>query len=437
MSLKIRALQAKKAEHVKAARALTDAAESENRDLTAEEQATFDAHAESIRQVNAAIDRESLLASEEAGVVPTAGGNSVQIPAAASISVSDRRENDPRRGFTSFGEFSAAVGRAGIGAGLDQRLRIGAAALPSGQFNNESSGQDGGFAIPPEFSNEIWQMSLGEGSLLPMTDNTELTGNSMIFPKDETTPWGGDGVQAYWQSEASQAQASKLVLGSSTMVLHKLMVLVPVTNELMDDGFAIGSYLSPKVSERIQWKTNEAILFGDGVGKPMGALNSKALVVQAKEAGQAAASIVPQNLSKMVSQLMVGQLGNAIWLGNPDVIPALEAMTLGNYPIYLPNNNVAGNSYGTLKGRPLILSEHASALGAQADLSLLSLKGYRTVTKAGGLQTATSMHLYFDADAVAFRTTFRLNGAPILSQPVTPPKSTNKRSYFVTLAARG
>ena len=35
------------------------------------------------------------------------------------------------------------------------------------------------------------------------------------------------------------------------------------------------------------------------------------------------------------------------------------------------------------------------------------------------------MHLYFDADVTAFRFIFRLNGMPILSAPITPPKSSN------------
>ena len=81
-------------------------------------------------------------------------------------------------------------------------------------------------------------------------------------------------------------------------------------------------------------------------------------------------------------------------------------------------------------------SEHAAAFSSQSDLSLLSLKGYRTITKAGGVQTDTSMHLFFDADATAMRIRFRMNGAPILGAPVTPPKSGNTRSHFVTLQAR-
>jgi hypothetical protein len=83
-----------------------------------------------------------------------------------------------------------------------------------------------------------------------------------------------------------------------------------------------------------------------------------------------------------------------------------------------------------------MLSEHAAAFSSQSDLSLLSLRGYRTITKAAGVQTDTSMHLFFDADAMAMRVRFRMNGAPIMSAPVTPPKSSNTRSHFVTLQAR-
>ncbi|MDE2441950.1 MAG: phage major capsid protein, partial [Betaproteobacteria bacterium] len=159
-------------------------------------------------------------------------------------------------------------------------------------------------------------------------------------------------------------------------------------------------------------------------------------IVQAKEAGQTTGTLDPKNLTKMVQRLLVGELKNAIWLATPDILSPLEALTVGQYPIYLPNQNLAESPYGQLKGRPLVLSEHAAAFSSQSDISLLSLKGYRTITKTNGVQTDTSMHLYFDADATAFRIRFRMNGMPILSAPVTPPKSGNTRSHFVTLQAR-
>lgn len=426
MNKKLRALLDKKTKLLAEARGITTKAEGEGRDLSAEEQTQFDGIMAQVTAANTSIDNERALIANEAQVA---------IAGVTDFQVSDNIETDPRRGFQSLGDFAKAVAQArDPNKAVDKRLGFNAAAPTT--FGNEAAGADGGFAIPPQFSSDIWRLSLGEDSLIPLTENTEVTGNSMIFPKDESTPWGGAGVQAYWQAEAAAANQSKPALGSEALVLQKLMALVPVSNEMIDDGFAIGSYLSAVAPERITYKANEAILFGDGVGKPLGALNSNARIIQAKDSGQATATISSTNISNMVTRLMAGQLKNAIWIGNPDILTALEAMVVGNYPIFLPTQNAANGSYGMLKGRPLQMSEHAAAFSSQGDLNLLSLKGYRTITKAGGIQTATSMHLFFDADATAFKFTFRMNGKPILNAPIVPPKSSNTRSHFISLAAR-
>ncbi|WP_175837095.1 phage major capsid protein [Burkholderia anthina] len=476
MSVKLRALQEKKVGLVAAARKFNDEtdakAQAEGRSWTAEETAQYQAMRDGIIATQASIEREQSLITEEAGLraiapmsgaaaganAPPAAAGAVAVPAGARISVEENVMSDPKRGFRSFGEFSNAVQRAAMaaitGTAADQRLTIMAAAAQHAAatnrsggmmgaapttFNNESSGADGGFAVPPEFSNQIWRLSLEDGSLVPMTLNTETSSNSMVFPKDETTPWGS-GVQAYWKGEGSASAQSKMQLGTEMLRLKELMVLVPVTNELLEDAPALGSYLTPLASDRIQWKTNEAILFGTGGAQPQGCMNSNALVVVAKESGQATATLTQPNISRMRSRLLTGQLKNAIWIGNPDILPALEGMTVGQIPIFLPPGTGLreGGYDGTLNGRPLILSEHAAAFSSQSDLSLISLKGYRTITKAGGLETATSMHLYFDANATAFRFIFRIDGQPVMQAPVTPPtgKSTNTRSYFVTLGAR-
>jgi HK97 family phage major capsid protein len=262
----------------------------------------------------------------------------------------------------------------------------------------------------------------------------------MVFPKDETTPWGTDGIRAYWQAEASVATATKPKLGVSAHRLHKLMALVPVTDELLEDASSLAAYLPGKTAASIRWKTDEAILFGTGAGQPFGALKSKAVIVVAKDSGQATMTLTPANIINMVARLPVGSFGRAFWLLNPDVLPLLDTMTLGNYPIYMPIGSGQGamssSPYGMLKGRPVYISEHASAVSSQSDVSLLDLSYYRTITNKGGIQTATSMHLYFDADATAFRTTFRVDGGPKIENAIVPPKSTNTRSPFVTLAAR-
>ena len=318
---------------------------------------------------------------------------------------------------------------------MDERLQIGAAAPTT--YGNEGSGADGGFAIPPAFGTEIWRHSLEEDSLLPFTDNTEVTGNGMVFPKDETTPWGTDGIRSYWQNEAAAGQQSKIKLNTATMRLHKLLTLVPITDELLSDSVAIGSYLAKKLPVSIRWKTNEAILFGTGNGQPQGALASNAAVVVAKEAGQAANTLLSQNISNMVARLPPGSLRNALWIMNNDVLPALDNLTLGNYPIYMPvSQGAQATPYGMLKGRPVDISQHAKSFSSAGDINLLDLSYYRTITKAEGITTAMSLHLYFDADAAAFRATFRIDGQPAIFNPINPANGSKTLSPFVQLGAR-
>jgi HK97 family phage major capsid protein len=327
------------------------------------------------------------------------------------------------------------------GQSIDARLLQGGigAAAPS-NYGNEAVGQDGGFLVPPQFSQEIFRLSLGEDSLLPLTDNVEISGNSMAFPKDETTPWGTNGIRAYWQGEAASGTPTKPVLGLATLRLKKLMALVPTTDELLDDANALTSYLPEKVAVSIRWKANESILFGAGNGIPLGCMNGGAIVTVAKESGQPTQTLLTQNLAKMIARLPPGSFTNAVWIVNNDVLPALFTLTLGNYPIYLPVGQSVGgiqlSPYGTLLGRPVFVSQHANTFSSQGDVLLVDLSYYQTITKAGGMQTATSMHLYFDADLTAFRTTFRMDGQSKIQNPIAPAKGANALSPYIQLAAR-
>jgi Kef-type K+ transport system membrane component KefB len=66
-------------------------------------------------------------------------------------------------------------------------------------------------------------------------------------------------------------------------VAEKLGVLAYVTDELMADaGLALGQYLTNAAGDEIGWLVGEAILFGNGVGKPLGMFHAgNAAVVSA------------------------------------------------------------------------------------------------------------------------------------------------------------
>jgi HK97 family phage major capsid protein len=430
----IRALKARQAAQVAAMRAITDKATAENREPTVEEQADFDRAKASLTSVKASIEREEALVAEEQAL------GVLDVPNATRVEGGEPRLlADPRRGFESFGHFAQAVIRAEVNGAVDPRLAI-VAAVPS-TFGSEGVGQDGGFAIPPEYSQNIYTLSLTDDALLPLTDTTPVSGNSMVFPKDETTPWGADGVRAYWQAEATAATVTKPKIGTTTLRLSKLMALVALTDELISDGPALDAYTTPLMGRSIRWKTNEAILFGNGNGQPAGAYKSAAAVTVAKDAGQATLTISAMNLVNMVARLPPGAFAEAQWFITPDALPALFTLTLGSYPIYLPTGSpstggIQASPYGTLLGRPINVSQHAAAFTSAGDILLFVPSWYRTIQKAGGVQTATSMHLYFDADATALRATFRVDGQPKIAAPIAQAKGSNTLSPFIQLGAR-
>lgn len=426
-----------------------------DRDLTESEQADYEAHkakAGSLKsRISMAMEAESVSAGlapvDPAPAVQGRGQGAVTIPAGSRIETSERSDNDPKRGFRSMGDFAASVvgatsaGRTGraFDARLNGLWNAPSAAAP-GTYTGEGSGSDGAFLIPPGFSTEIFSLSLEDMSYMPMCDTVNIDGNSMAFPRDETTPWGTDGVRAYWQGEATSGQERKLALGLDSLRLKKLLALTPVSDEMLADSSALGSYLPGKMAESIRWKANEAILFGTGGAQPLGMFNAPAAVLVAKDSGQATGTLSATNAANMMARLMPGSFPRAVWLTNNDVIPAITTMTLGNFPIYMapgsPSSPIGQAPYGMLLGRPIDVTQHAKSFSSEGDLCLVDFKGYRVITKAGGIETATSMHLYFDADVMAFRTTFRMDGAPKASKPVTPANGSNTLSHFIKLAAR-
>jgi HK97 family phage major capsid protein len=444
MNKQIRALQARKAKNIEAMKALSAKATDENPLLTAEDQAEFDRLAAENVGIGAQITREQNLAREAAQIGALDIPETTRIEGGAPV-----LEQDPKRGFKSFGEFCMSVKEEGpnLSNPKDERLRIGAATPTT--VGNELSGADGGFLVPPDYAREVFTYAFEGDSLLTATDNLEVAGNSMVFPKDETTPWGSDGVRAYWQAEATAGTPTKPKLSTTMLRLYKLMSLVPVTDELLEDTSALDQYLPRKTGDSIRWKLNEAILFGNGVGQPLGAFSGNAVVTVAKETSQATLTLLFQNIAKMIARLPEGSFARARWLANNDVLPAIMGLTspatggaAGVYPVYVPPiaNSAQGgiqvaNPYGTLFTRPIMVTQHAKSFSAQGDLLLLDPYYIRSITK-DLLETAVSLHLYFDADAAAFRTTSRVDSQPKIVNPIAPYNGSNNLSPFVQLGAR-
>ncbi len=361
----------------------------------------------------------------------------------------DRVGEDPKGGFKHFGDYLGGIVKAGTRDSIAPPEMVAWQKASLSTYGSEGIGADGGFAIPGEFRENITSLVQADGSLMSRCDQLPITKASISLPDDETTPWGSDGIRSFWEGEAGAQAQSKPSLKSKDFRLRKLTTLVPLTEELLEDSVALGSYVERVAPERINWEVDEAIVRGTGAGQPLGYLNSDATISVTKEGSQLADTIVGQNIVKMYARLYSRYRADAVWLISHDAEAQLLKLThtgttstgaestgFGSQLYASPGMNINGSPYGQLMGRPVIVTEHSAALGDLGDIMLVSLSQYRCVTRAGGIQAAQSMHLWFDQDAVAFKFRMRVDGAPKLSSAITPRSGANTLSPFVTLAAR-
>lgn len=335
---------------------------------------------------------------------------------------------DKMGGFKGFGDFLTSV-KAAASGNIDRRFQ-------NTMF--EKSGEDGGFLVPETMMTEISKKVQGDESLLARCSTLPVSGNSMSLPTDETQPWTG-GVQAYWTAEGAGITSSKERFGMASWRLHKLAALVPVTDELLEDARAIESYIQAKAPVAMTYKINDAILNGNGVGKPTGLLNSSFRVTVAKESGQTADTIVARNVIKMYNRMIPSSIGNAVWVINPACRDQLRTMKddQGNF-IYLSAGSQMNNGpYDLLLGRPVIaLLGGVKGLGDEGDIMFVDFSYYSAIYKASGIKNSVSTHLLFDQDKTAYKFIFRIDGSCPFKSPVTTEFGAYEMSGIVTLADR-
>lgn len=328
------------------------------------------------------------------------------------------------------------------GQPVDSRLHQPQAAIAGA---SESVGADGGFLVQKDIAADLLTGMFEQSNLLRRTRLMPVGPNSngiKLNVVDETSRatgsrWGG--VQVIWTAEGAAGTAKKPTVRPLEMSLHKVMGLLVATDELLGDSTAYSTFAREAFTDEMAFVVDDAIVRGTGVGMPLGIIASGACVSVAAEGGQAADSFVAENVWNMYARLPARSLASAEWFINQALIPQIAQLQLavgtGGVPLFIPPNGIAGAPFGTLLGRPINYIEQASAPGDLGDVILADLGEYLRIEK-GGIQEASSVHLYFDTDQTAFRWTWRINGQPRWASPITPYKGSPTVSPFVTLAAR-
>ena len=355
-------------------------------------------------------------------------------------------EYTKRGGFKNFGHFLHDLWKAGPNqASASPAMQKWLDFYHSKPTMQEGDDEQGGYLVPTEFMATLLEKQQEDAIIRSRATFIPMQTNSISIPyvaesSRASTLFGG--IVIYRPGEAVQKTASKPAFGKLTLTLKKLVGLVDVTDELIEDSpISIAPLVNRMFGQAINFTEEEDFINGTGVGQALGILTAGCLVSVDKESGQAAATIVAANITKMFSRLHPPSYNNSIWMANMGCFPQLAALNMavgtGGSLLWQPANGLSGKPYNTLMGLPLFLTEHCQALGTVGDIVLADWSQYLIGGKAGGgIQTASSMHLYFDYDKTVYRFVLRYDGQPWWQTTLTPKHGSNTLSPFVALATR-
>jgi len=440
----IKKLRQKKLDAMKA---LYEKAVGESRIMTDEEKSAYEALKNEVAALNDMIREQEELDKLQAQAAPSVtkeenvASNVVSTPAlassAASIGSGVRVVNE--KAYKTLGEQLLAVASATSGDSYAREKLVNAGLDTEG-------GDRGGFLVQPTFVAGMMEQVTANSVLYGLTTKIPLSGNSNSISMpglDESDRADGQrfgGVSTQWVPENGVITPSQPKFRNIDIKLAKIMGLVYMTEELMQDSAATQAWVMRAFPADMAFTLDQAIYDGTGQGIPLGLTKSPALVVVPKEGTQGADTVVYENIINMWVRMPVMRRSTSVWLITAEVEAQLMQMSLnvgtGGVPVYLPPGGASTAPYGTLFGRPVISIEQAAALGEQGDIVLADMADYLIIEK-GGIASDSSMHVEFLTDRQVFRFRKRVNGTPYtVNKTKSRAKDAFVTSPYITLEAR-
>jgi HK97 family phage major capsid protein len=351
----------------------------------------------------------------------------------------DNSQDDPKRGFKSHAEQMTAIIKAGKTGVVDPRLKPLAAA-----GSDEQSGHTdphGGFMLAPAFAPGLLSVpaevdpTAGRVTPVPM-EASHVVINARVDKNHTTSVSGGLTVARVPATKA--VTPSRMEFEKIELIAHDLTGTAFAANRilkespssfiaLMQAGFG-DEFAAKKLDERLN---------GSGAGEFQGVINDTATITVSKEVGQAADSILFENVNKMMARCW--RYGQSIWLVNHDALPQVTTlyMPIGTggerVAIYAPGKEDA--PFGTLLGRPIFPTEFCRKVGDLGDIVLGNWSQYLE-GQYGQMEESRSIHVRFLEREEAFLFVEMNDAKPWWRSALTPRYSTVTLAPFVVLEAR-
>lgn len=434
LSMSLQDLGKHKEDLVAKAKALSAKAE-----LTEQEDAECDNYLKQIEEVNGIIAARTKRESRTAKLASfdNSTANNTFAPAPVQITdVRDRVADDPKKGFKNETDFFKAVMVAGITGKRAEGLNYLSAA--GSDEHTGSNDQYGGFTIPEGFQSGLLMVDPELDPITPLCTNVPMSTptvhvNARVDKNHSSSVTGG--LRVYRRSETEDVTASRMSTERVTLQADSIMGVAYATEELLSDSpITFASLFRQFFGQEIVSTLIDETINGTGVGKFEGVLTTPSLITVTKETGQAADTVVFENIIKMYARQW--NKGRAIWLANHNVLPALMKMnqSVGTAGVPAWQPSAREGAPNLLLGRPIYFHEALPTVGDAGDIIFADFSQYLR-GNLGGETFAESVHVRFLNNERAFRVVARNAGRSWWRSALTP-KNGDTLSPFVALGAR-
>lgn len=303
---------------------IQSAAESENRDMTAEERSNWDEAEKRLTEVSGDIERLNRMASLEKidrGQIVTATGEP-----------NEGRETDEdkaKRYKEAFGQYA----RHGMNDLSNEQRQLLMGRFAEVRAQGTSPDTAGGYLVPDEFRNVMTQAMKDYGGILSLANVvTTSTGNDLTWPTNDDT--GNEGALL---AENAAATDQDVTVGGRTLKAYTYTSKqVKVSFQLLQDSvFNLEGWLPGKLGERIGRAVAGHFATGTGIDQPEG-ITTNITVGKQGTTGQTT-SIIYDDLIDLEHSVDTAYRGSARYLMNDSMLKVIRKLKDGdNRPLWVP-----------------------------------------------------------------------------------------------------
>lgn len=397
----LKGLRDKRGRLVADARAITEKAETEKRELTAEEQKAFDKLIEDQGKVGDQIKREESLQEAE------------RQAAASELERQDVRR-DAERG-APVAQEKEVVLRA-----WDHYVRSGYAELNGDERRALQLGSDpaGGYlAAPMEFVNRLIQA---------VDDQTFIRGLATKFMVTTSQSMGApaldaDPADADWTTELGTGnEDSTMAFGRRELKPSPVAKRIKVSNKLLRTAAGVEALVTSRLAYKFGITHEKAFLTGNGAGQPLGLFTASASGIPTSRdisTDNTTTTLTFDGLINAKYGLKGQYWSRAQWLFHRDALKQIAKLKDGEGQ-YLWRQSVRENEPDSLLGRPLMMSEYVpNTFTTGLYVGMFGDFSHYWICDALDMQFQRLVELYAETNQVGFIGRLESDGMPTLAEP--------------------